>query len=1201
MWWEVFRFELAARLRRVSTPVYFTVLFGLAFLFINAAGGAFEGAHVAFGGGGKILVDSPYTLTLVTCSLAMFGSLIIAAFAGRAVQQDFQLNTAPLLFTTSVTRGAYLGGRYSAAVALSLLALLGIACGLGAGALMPWLDREKFGALSIAGLLLPYATLVLPNVLFLGALFFSVATLTRKAMAVHVMAVVLLIGYVAAAPLLADIDNKLLASLIDPFGGRALGHLTQYWSVAEKNTRLIPFTGVYLWNRLLWLALGAGVLGWTMRRFRLAHADGAERGPRRAGAAADVQAEVSVAAASAKGVMGLKLSAPGWIRRGFAHTRFELRAITKNVYFRIIVGAGALLMAVMATQLDEIYGTPTYPVTYQVVEVLGGSFALFVIVVITFLSGELVWRERDAGLVQITDATPSGDVVLLGGKLAALVATQAILLAALVACGIAVQTAYGYYHYELGLYLKLIFGYQLPDYALLCVLALSIHVVVNNKYVGHFIIILFYILQISLSSLGFEHNLYNYGSDPGFQYSDMNRFGHFLKAVVWYKLYWAAVAAVLLVVVRLLWVRTLDTGIRVRLALARQRLGRGAAGALGGSAGLAVALGSFIAYNTCVLNTFRTSVAGDRRYARYEREYRRFESLPQPRIVSVSLDVDIDPPRRSARIRGEYGVVNKNNAPVTQVLVSIPDEAQVAKLTVLGEPAAALSDADLGVFRYDLSTPLAPGAAGSIDFELSWAPAGFRDDAADTDIVYNGTFIGFQALPIVGYTRWMELTDDERRKKQDLAPKERMAARGDMAARANTYLRADSDWVSFAATLSTSPTQIALAPGYLEREWTENGRRYFRYRMDEPILNFVSFLSAEYQVRRDQWKDVAIEIYYHKGHEYNLNRMVKGVQRSLDYYTEHFGPYQHKQVRIVEFPRYHTFAQSFPNTIPYSESLGFIAHVDELDPEDIDYPFYVTAHEVAHQWWAHQVIGANVKGATMLSESLAQYSALMVMEREFGEEKMRRFLKYELDRYLMDRGSERKKEMPLAEVENQQYIHYQKGSLIFYALKDYIGEDTLNGVLRAYLQGTARQGPPFTTTEELVAVIKEATPDQYSYIVDDFFNRIVLYQNRVVKVTARALAGGEYEVTLRVQCDKMVADELGNESAAALRDYFDIGVLDAEGHVLYLQKHLFDHAGEQSIAVSVRGKPAKAGIDPFNKLIDRNSDDNVMAVEVASE
>src|SRR5690606_1347447 len=245
------------------------------------------------------------------------------------------------------------------------------------------------------------------------------------------------------------------------------------------------------------------------------------------------------------------------------------------------------------------------------------------------------------------------------------------------------------------------------------------------------------------------------------------------------------------------------------------------------------------------------------------------------------------------------------------------------------------------------------------------------------------------------------------------------------------------------------------------------------YRMDAPILAFFSWLSADWAVARDSWRDVAIEVYHHPSHAYNVERMIEAAKAALEYFTTNFSPYQHRQVRILEFPRYATFAQSFPNTIPFSEGIGFIARM--ADPDDIDYVFYVTAHEIAHQWWAHQVIGANVQGATVTSETLAQYSALMVMEHEYGPDYMRRFLKYELDRYLAGRGGELIEELPLLRVENQPYIHYRKGSLVMYALKDYIGEDSLNAALRRYIERVAFQQPPYTTSAELLAEISAVT------------------------------------------------------------------------------------------------------------------------------
>ena len=98
-------------------------------------------------------------------------------------------------------------------------------------------------------------------------------------------------------------------------------------------------------------------------------------------------------------------------------------------------------------------------------------------------------------------------------------------------------------------------------------------------------------------------------------------------------------------------------------------------------------------------------------------------------------------------------------------------------------------------------------------------------------------------------------------------------------------------------------------------------------------------------------------------------------------------------------------------------------------------------------------------GVHLLSESLSQYSALMVMKATFGAAQMKRFLRHELDSYLQAGPLERKKELPLVRVEDQPYIHYNKASLVFYALADAIGEETVNRALAALLAKHAFQGP----------------------------------------------------------------------------------------------------------------------------------------------
>jgi ABC-2 type transport system permease protein len=326
--------------------------------------------------------------------------------------------------------------------------------------------------------------------------------------------------------------------------------------------------------------------------------------------------------------------------------------------------------------------------------------------------------------------------------------------------------------------------------------------------------------------------------------------------------------------------------------------------------------------------------------------------------------------------------------------------------------------------------------------------------------------------------------------------------------------------------------------------------------------------------------------------------MMASSKASLDYFTKAFGPYQHRQFRIVEFPRYQEFAQAFPNTIPYSEGIGFIARVDPNDEKDIDYPYYITAHEAAHQWWAHQVIGGDVQGATMLSETLAQYSALMVMKKKFGEAKMKRFMEYELNRYLIGRATEQKKEVPLGRVEDQPYIHYAKGSLVMYALQDYIGEENLNRAIKAFRDDTAYKGPPYPNATMLIKRIREVTPADLQYVIDDMFESIIIFDNRATKATYKQLSNGKFEVTISVVAKKRKSDDLGKETDIALNDWMDIGVLDEKGAPIFIEKRKIEKE-EMEFVITVDKKPSKAGIDPFNKLIDRRSKDNVINVDKA--
>lgn len=1203
MFKEIFLFELKYRLKRPATYIYFALLFLMAFMAMLGLAGAF-GASVIIGdaSGGKVYANSPYQINWIVTLLSWFGVLITCSMMGTPIFRDFEHKTHSLYYTTPITKAGYLFGRFWGSFLVTLLVFTGVALGAMAGTVMPWVEADKIGPFNLMWYLQPYLTIIIPNLLLTGVIFFTLATLTRSALSIYVGGVIFLVLYGISSSLTSDLDNEAIANLLDPLGANAIYLTQRYWTTAERNSLMLPYSEYVLLNRALWLGIGLALLALCYFRFSFSFANAGIKLFRRRNSPETAGAFVPserLQLPKVKQRFSFSLSLTMFRKL----TKLEYKGIIKSVYFIAIAAAGVIFLFVSGAQIGKMYDTTLFPVTSQVVQILSGTFALFFLIIITFYAGELTWRERDNRINQIYDALPIPNWVPFASKLGALILVQVSLLLVIMVCGIIIQTFKGYYNYELDVYAKGLFGIQLIDYALLCVLAMLVQVIVNNKYLGHFVMVVYYLLNIFKGQLGWEHNLYSFSSDPGITYSAMNGYGHFVWPFTVFKIYWGVFALLLAVLANMLWPRGTETMLKWRFKLAALQLNRPTMAVTGAGLAIFLVTGGYIYYNTNILNEYRTSDEREEQLAKFEKTYKKYDGIPQPRITDVSLHVDIYPQERSYAFKGHFWMKNKHSQPIDSVHLMLSDEAEVKKMAFSGQAKLVLEDKPNGYYIYELAQPLQPGDSLQLQLDLLYETKGFRNSGSNTGIVYNGTFINSEYLPKIGYQPGVELSQDDVRKEHGLEPKPRMADVADSVARRNTYISNEADWINFEATVSTSPEQIAIAPGYLQREWTEGNRRYFHYKMDAPILNFYSFLSASYAVKKDKWispagKEVAIEIYYHPGHDYNLGRMVKGVKKSLSYFTKNFSPYQHRQVRILEFPGYASFAQAFPNTIPFSEAIGFIADVDDDNPEDIDYPFYVTSHEVAHQWWAHQVIGGNVQGSVLMSETMSQYSALMVMKQEYGEEKMNKFLKYELNSYLLGRATERKKEMPLYRVENQGYIHYRKGSLVMYALANYIGEEKLNAALREYVRQVAFQEAPYTNSLEFMQYIRRATPDSLQYLVTDMFENITLYENKANETKYEKLKNGKYKVTLTVNAKKLYADSLGAETEAKMNDWVDIGVMarkKIDGHwqdkPLYMQKHRLQ-SGENTFEFIVDEKPEKAGIDPYNLLIDRNPSDN---------
>ncbi len=1152
--------------------------------------------QIHIGSGGNVHRNSPFAMAQTHLILSLFYMFVTAAFVANLVVRDDETGFGPIIRSTRVTKADYLLGRFSGGFAAAAVAYLSVPLAFFLGSLMPWVDVETLGPNRWQDYGFAYGALALPALLLTSAVFFSVATVTRSMMATYVGVVAFFVIYLTATILLDKPQFEQGSALFEPFGLAAYGLATKYWTAAERNLSIPSLSGILLWNRIFCLALSAGFLALAYSLFRFEAP--ATRRPKAALA--------NEANDPAPSLRRGPLPVPQYDVRAYwtllgVRTQLELKQVFLSPAYIVLLALGVINASAGLWFANDLYGGTIYPVTRVMISTLEGTFGIIPIIVSIYYAGELVWRERDRRTHEIIDATPIPDWAFFIPKTLAITLVLISTLLVGVMTAVALQAIKGYFNFEVGKYLLWLVIPDAISFLLIAILAVFLQTLSPQKFVGWGLMVVYLISRQILASLGWEHLLYRYGAAPYVPLSDMNGQGQFWIANAWLRLYWTAFALILCVLSYALWRRGVDPRLMPRLRRLGARL-KGVPGIMLCTAlTVFVATGSYIFINTNIWNSYRTHLDDEKWQAAYEKDLLPFETVPQPRIYEVILDVDIHPHRHRLVTHGVYRFENRTNAPLREMHVQFNRDLKVDALAIEGaRPKKTYDDYNYRIFSFD--TPLQPGERRSLSFTTTLEQKGFKNSGADTSLVDNGTFISDQEIaPGFGVSRMPLLSDRSKRRKYGLPSELRMAKLGDPLSRGYHYLRHDSDWVQADITVTTDADQTPIAPGYRVSEKLSQGRRTVRFKTEAPILQFFSIQSARYKVKSKTYRGIDLAIYYDAQHPWNIDRMMRAMTLSLDYYQDQFGPYQFRQARILEFPDYAQFAQSFANTIPYSEGLGFIANYQ--DPEKIDLVTYVTAHELAHQWWAHQIIGADQQGSTVLSETLAQYSALMVMERLYGPEKLRKFLKYELDNYLRSRGSEVIEELPLIRVENQPYIHYRKGALVMYRLKDEIGEAAINRALRSLLAKYAFKAAPYPTSLDLVGALRAEAPADKQALITDLFEKITVFDIKTTKAIATKRKDGRYDLALTVDAKKLYADGQGKETAGPMAEKVDVGLFavkpeakDFDRSKILAFKSVPLHSGVQTLVLTVPTLPKFAGVDPYAKLIDRNADDNLVPV-----
>ncbi|GAB5522506.1 MAG: M1 family aminopeptidase [Roseivirga sp.] len=1163
MFSSIYSYELKHWLKSPAPYIYFTAFFSISFLAFAGNAGFFDPPTES----DKLqrVINSPHEINYMMQYFNKFFLFLLPAIIGATLYKDYKHQVHSILYSFPIKKADYLFGKFLSA--FTIVVLINTSCGLAIllAEHLPGLDPKKLGEFNFGGYLHSYLAFTIPNMLMYGAIVFSVVVWFRNIYTGF--ATIILFFFIQTIAQNAFDGNGELIALFDPFGQNTTQFITHLWTLEEQNTKMIPFIGPVLYNRLFWLAISAVIFIITYRKFSFS-----ENAPTSFRLKTKGKRVVKNNFQSTRNIslspVSQSFNLASQLKSCWRLSNIQLSYIIKSWAFIGLSFLGILAVLFTLARVINFEEMAMLPVTRIVLSVPAFFFTGIAIMITFIYAGMLMQRERVAEMNQLVDSTPVPNWVLMFSKVMALVKMQAVLLMIMVVAGITIQLYNGYYQLELDMYFFHLFVVIFIVLIIWAFTSVLVHTVVPNLYIGLFVLVLGWIGFGGLPQAGIDTKLLLFNQPPDLLGSDLNGYGNTLAPYFLIEGYWFVFSAILLVLAYLFWTRGLPENLRERINIAKARFTKPVAGIAAGLIVIFSITGFSIHKHESEAVNLSNSDQNHILKA-FEKEFGQYADIPQPRITDVQLKLDLYPESNDFEATGSYTLVNKTSEPIQQLLVKTGfDEMTDFEISIANELVSYDSVMQFSVLQLDQT--LNSGDSLTLSFAIKNKPNSFFE--RNSNVLANGTFLGSDALPRLGYS----FSFDKKHPSDSLA-------------RLNSYAAEDADLVSLETTISTVSGQTALAPGYLQKEWSEDGRHYFRYQTDQKIKFVFGFNSARYEQMQDSWEDINLQVYYHKGHEHNITKMLAGLKGALAYNTKYLSPYQHKESRIIEFPMTEgSYATTIANSIPTSE-MRFIANTND-DEGRVDQSFYVAAHELTHQWWGNQVAPADALGAVMISESITEYFSLRIYEAHFGKQKADKFLRLQRERYLRGRTTEQNEEPPLQFVaQAQQYISYGKGGFTFNALMHYLGEERLNGIFRSFLEKHRFQEAPYPTSLDFVSHLKQATPDSLQYLVTDMFEKVVFYDNELTEAKVTDSANGKYELSLNFNISKQ--ELKGKETInTALEDYVQIGFFNEDDQLIYLHTQKVTET-KNMLRLLLDENPAKAVLDPHLTLMDKDIDD----------
>jgi len=878
----------------------------------------------------------------------------------------------------------------------------------------------------------------------------------------------------------------------------------------------------------------------------------------------------------------------------FLLSRLYFRQVWREIPFLIIVGCGLGLLVAFVLMTRGAYESQVLPFTFEVTDIFR-RFQPALWAILLLFGGEQSARERNAGISPLLDVLPYSTGSRLTAQVMAMHGVAISLLILMMCTGLLTQALSGFYQFNLPLYFQVSFLEIMLNTSFMIALGFFIHTLVHQRFAGHIIIILLILVRSYLPAWGLELPLFHFGGLTFGRYSDLTGFAPGSATQFWhYAAYWLGLALLLFCLSRLMVVRGIETGLKTRLRLLAKRLSKASLiGVLTGFI-LFLATGTLIYIESTVKNEFYTLKKLRAYRAQYEIKLKAYEKLPSLQITDVRLDVALFPEQDRYELSGTYNLVNPWSEPIHQVFVqgNLNPKVNTHSIHFSARSKPVNTFEDYQAVVYEFETPLLPGDSQQMHFKVDYSSAALAQVVPE-DLTQTASFFTNDQLPGLGYNKANELKSPARRAQYNLAPKDRELPQSDRSGYLMGINQAHS--INYEATISTPAKYFAGSSGDLVKEWSEDGRNYFQYASKEPIENQFMIVTGQWSLQERllvQAEDsIRLRLRHHAQHDFQAGFMLDAMEQSMAYYSQQFSAYQYHQLNLFEVTRAHEFAMSVPNTIAYSEALGFTTVA-----KDSVIPYFITAHEVAHQWWGDQVRAARVKGESMIVETLSQYSAGAVTRSHLGKDAFQKVLRYERGRYLRRRKQEVQKEQPLVLAEDQAYIHYGKGLLNMMALRHYIGEDSLNSALKRFAKDFPASENKYPNSRDLISEIRNSTPDSLQYLVTDLFEKITFWDGRIQQANVSPGTSG-YELNAQLFLQKLVSEDEGLLKETAVADWVEIAVFGlnerGEEKELYRKMHRFNQP-ELNLTLRFSEQPYRIVLDPDHLLMDRNIDDNAL-------